>query len=127
MESAIVWDRYWQRISWNRNVEVVEGLDMVDDVNLPAHLAGYLARWRTGEDLRRKLARKTFYRTRTAIKAAVGVDIAAPPVKPASDASSAGPGIVAALDPAGWDPEPIKAHLFEPDEGGELKRAYRLL
>lgn len=127
MDSADVWDRYWQRISWNRNVEVVEGLDMVDDVNLPAHLAGYLARWRTGEDLRRKLARNTFYRTRTAIKAAVGVDIAAPPVKPASDASSAGPGIVAALDPAGWDPEPIKAHLFEPDEGGELKRAYRLL
>jgi hypothetical protein len=30
------------------------------------------------------------------------------------------------LDPVGWDPEPIQAHVYEPDPDDELKIAYRL-
>ncbi|MGK2915945.1 MAG: phage/plasmid replication protein, II/X family, partial [Porticoccaceae bacterium] len=117
---ADVWKWYFDRLTWNRNAEV---LNMSDPPKLPNHLAGYLARWRCGEDLRACLAHDTFYRTRRALLAACGVDIASPPpAKPVTDDESPSGTSVSGLDPAGWDPEPLKAYLFEPDPA--LARAY---
>jgi hypothetical protein len=128
MDALAVWSDYWRRIVTNRNVDVAEGeeMDMVDDVALTPALAGYLMRWRFGEDLRRRLPHNTYYRTRRALLDAVGVDIASPPVKLAQ-VGEACAAVSAALDPARWDPEPITSHLYEPDQDGDLKRSYRLL
>jgi hypothetical protein len=50
----------------------------------------------------------------------LAVDIASPP----PDASQSAPVGASGLDPAGWDPEPLKAHLVEPD--GTLAGQYGL-
>ena len=122
-----VWQAYFERVTWNRNVEAAEDVDMIEQ-QLPNHLAGYLARWRTGQDLRKALPRNTFYRTRRALLEACGVDIAEspPPREPEPSARLVGRPTVLALDDPGWDPEPIRAHLVEPDPDGKLKRAYGL-
>jgi len=99
---------------------------MVDEAKLSAVQAGYLARWRLGEDLRGKLAKPTFYRVRSGLLAAVGVDIASPPPVRHSPAAGAASGASAVLDPAGWDPEPLAAYVYEPDADGALKRSYNL-
>ena len=78
---------------------------------LPGHLAIKLAAWRGGKDLRAIMSKPTFYRVRRELLTTVGVDIASPPPTLARDARTEG----SALDPAGWDPEPIKAHFVEPD------------
>lgn len=126
-DAETVWRGYYERLQWNRNAEVIEDLDMVDEAQLTAVQAGYLARWRCGEDLRKKVSRMTFYRARTGILAAVGVDIASAPPPREKAAPAASERVSAVLDPAGWDPEPIKAYLYEPDPDDALKRSYRLL
>lgn len=110
-----LWQDYFARVTFNRNTE---GADMIDQM-LPNHLAGYHARWERGEDLRSALAHNTFYRTRRALLEAAGVDIAAPP--PPKEATFVSPAV---LDPAGWDPEPIRELLYEP--GDEIPRQYGL-
>jgi hypothetical protein len=127
LDAEALWSQYWARVQWNRNVDVVEGLDMVDDVALPVYLEGYLARWLRGVDLREELSRPTFYRVRSALLRAAGVDIASAPPHRENGPQAASQRVSAALDPAGWDPEPLRAHLFEPDADGDLKRAYKLL
>lgn len=111
-----LWQTYFDRITFNRNTE---GLDMLT-VTLPNHLQGYLARWERGEDLRAALSHPTFYRTRKAIMVATGIDIAskAPP-------REKGPQVASALDPAGWDPEPIEEYFYEP--GDDLAKQYGLV
>lgn len=110
-----LWQTYFDRITFNRNTE---GADMIDQT-LPNHLAGYLARWERGEDLRARLSVRTFYRTRKALLDAAGIDIAAPPPpKTATLVSSA------RLDAEGWDPEPIESLRFDPDP--ELAKQYGL-
>lgn len=125
-EPCAVHDAYMAKITWNRNADVLEGLDMIDQAKLTPTQAGYVARWRLGEDLRRHLTVPTFYRVRSGILAAIGVDILAkPPQREMSD-SGAPPSVSAILDPAGWDPEPLDAYFHEPDSDGELKRSYSL-
>ena len=126
-DAGTVWRAYYERLTWNRNVDVSEGLDMVDKAKLTLPQAGYLARWRLGEDLRLIVSKPTFYRTRRALLEAVGVDIASAPPPREKAAPAPSERVAAVLDPAGWDPEPIKAYLYEPDPDDQLKIAYRLL
>ena len=126
-DAVTVWREYYERLTWNRNVDVIEELDMIDESKLTHSQAGYLARWRFGEDLRRKMSKTAFYRARSGILAAVGVDIASAPPPREKSAPAPSQRVSAVLDPAGWDPEPIKAHVFEPDPDDALKRSYRLL
>lgn len=100
---------------------------MVDESKLTPAQAGYLARWRFGEDLRRKLSKAGFYKQRAAILAAVGVDIASAPPPREKSAPAGSQRVSAVLDPAGWDPEPIQALMYEPDPDDALKIAYKLI
>jgi hypothetical protein len=113
-----VWSRYFERIQFNRNNAAMMGVDMLTQA-MPQHLIGYLARWRTGEDLRGHLSKPTFYRVRRELLDQAGVDIASPPNAEASYWRDVG------LDSKGWDPEPIEQYLYEP--GDELRKQYGLL
>lgn len=121
-ELLAIWQTYFDRIAWNRNIAVLEGSDMLDTTiedTLPVHLQGKLALWRQGRDLRELMPHNTFYRTRRALMAAVGVDIAAP--APAKELQEA---IDPNLDPAGWDPKPLESHVYVPD--GQIAIDYGL-
>lgn len=111
--ATAVWHSYWGKLTMNRNALPQEPDITVEA--LPLHLAGHLALWRDGVDLRRVMTKTTFYRVRSQLLAAVGVDISTPPPPVPV---SAGPQ----LAPEGWDPEPIKRHLFLPSAA--LKRQY---
>lgn len=112
------WSQYFGRIQFNRNNAAVMEDDMLTNA-MPQHLLGYLARWRTGEDLRARLSKPTYYRVRRDLLTQAGVDIATPPHPQASIVHDVG------LDSQRWDPEPITEYLYEP--GDELKRSYGLL
>lgn len=115
-----MWSQYFDRIQFNRNAEALH-MDMIEET-LPNHLAGYLAMWKNGVDLRTRLAKPTFYRARRSLLDSVGIDIATPPPPVgASEPLSVDSG----LDDALWDPEPIKRYLFEPD--AEILKQYGLL
>ena len=90
------------------NPDLLEG-------SLSSKLRVALLAWRGGADLRKVYARRTWYRVRRELLDAVGVDIASPYV-PTQSSSAA-----AALDPKGWDPEPLKAHVHEPDPSLRLQ------
>lgn len=85
------------------NPDLLEG-------SLPRKLRMALIAWRAGTDLRSMYANRTWYRMRRELLDAVGVDIASPFV-----ATQETVGTGAALDEKGWDPEPLKAHVHEPD------------
>lgn len=104
-----LWERYYDRITWNRNMAMADDLDLLEQT-LPGHLQLKLAAWRSGADMRRLMTKPTFYRVRRELLDAAGVDIASPPVEPEAGTP------VSALDPAGWDPEPLAAHYREPDD-----------
>lgn len=104
-----IWQSYFDRITFNENAQM-SNVSLLEDA-LPGHLAIKLAAWRGGKDLRAIMSKPTFYRVRRELLTTVGVDIASPPPTLARDARTQG----SALDPAGWDPEPIKAHFVEPD------------
>ena len=72
--------------------------------------------WRGGTDLRKIYPQRTWYRLRRELLDAVGVDIGSPYVPPQAESPT-----VAALDPNGWDPEPLKAHVHEPDPSLRLR------
>jgi len=110
-----IWQHYYDTITWNRNAELTEGIDMADQSRTDQAALGYLARWKTGEDLRLRLTKPTFYRWRQRILADFGVDIATPPVQAPTQV------ITAALDPLGWDPEPIEGNFHRPDLSLPLK------
>lgn len=112
-----VWESYFGSITLNRNAQAIGEPDMLQAA-LPSHLAGYLARWKTGEDLRQGLSKATFYRVRGELLKVAGVDIASPPE--AFDAPQR-----MDLAPEGWDPEPIRELMFEPDQ--DIKRQYGLI
>lgn len=103
-----VWQLYFDKITWNQNAQMVEP-DMLE-VELPVRLQGVLALWRDGADLRRRMTTRTFYRVRAELLKSVGVDVASPPPKIAAAAEARG----SALDPAGWDPEPLEGYLWNP-------------
>lgn len=114
-----IWSEYFGRLTLNGNATMTEA-DLIEQ-SLPAHLRVKLAGWRGGADLRAIMSRASFYRVRRELLAATGIDIAAPPpalVAPEPVQANA------ALDPAGWDPEPIASHLVEPR--ADLVRQYGL-
>lgn len=78
-----------------------------------------LMAWRAGNDLRALHSKSAFYRMRQELLEAVGIDIAAAPPSLGEVSTRA------SLDPAGWDPEPLDAHMHAPDP--ELKKQYGLL
>lgn len=102
-----IWQSYFDRITFNENAQMAEPT-LLEDA-LPSHLAIKLAAWRGGKDLRSVMTKPTFYRVRRELLTAIGVDIASPPpvVRQVRTEGSA-------LDPSGWDPEPIAANLVEP-------------
>lgn len=53
-----LWESLFKLITFNRNMEAMES-DMLEK-QLKPMLAGYLARWRCGEDLREVLSKTTF-------------------------------------------------------------------
>ena len=114
-----VWSEYFDRIQFNRNSLAAMEDDLMSNA-LPQHLRGYLARWRVGEDLRQHVPHRTYYRVRRELLQRVGVDIATPP-NPNTDHAFKG----GELPAEGWDPEPLREHLFEP--GDELLKSYQLL
>jgi hypothetical protein len=114
-----LWSKYYERITFNENASMNN--PSLLETNLPPHLALKLAAWRGGADLRGMLSKSGFYKVRRQLLDAVAVDIAAPPPPAASVARLSG----AALDPAGWDPEPLAAHYVEP--GDERSAQYGLL
>lgn len=103
-----LWQAYYDRITWNRNSEM--GNPDLLDGSLSSQLRVALLAWRGGADLRKVYARRTWYRVRRELLDACGVDIASPYVPPQAASSAS-----AALDPRGWDPEPLKALAHEPD------------
>jgi II/X family phage/plasmid replication protein len=112
-----IWQSYYDRITWNENTSMKNSTDLLE-ASLTTGQRKTLALWRLGQDLRSMVSRPTFYRHRLALLAAVGVDIATPPVAKKETAETP------ALTPAGWDPEPIASRLVEPRAG--LKEQYKL-
>lgn len=115
-----LWEAYFARITFNGNAAMLDA-DLIERA-LPAHLRTKLGAWRSGMDLREVMSVRTFYRTRRELLNAIGVDVASPPPPREEAASVAGH---VALDPSGWDPEPLRSHLVEPR--GELAGQYGLL
>ena len=105
-----LWESLFKLITFNRNMEAMES-DMLEK-QLKPMAAGYLARWRCGEDLRATLSKTTFYRVRADLMAAVGVDIASKPEKRSSPIYTPS----TALESARWDPEPITEFLYVPSD-----------
>ena len=105
-----LWESLFKLITFNRNMEAMES-DMLEK-QLKPMAAGYLARWRCGEDLRATLSKPTFYRVRADLMAAVGVDIASKPEKRSSPIYTPS----TALESARWDPEPITEFLYVPSD-----------
>lgn len=105
-----LWHEYYSRITFNGNAAMCEQ-DLIERA-MPAHLRTKLAAWRGGADLRELMSRPTFYRVRRDILVLAGVDVSVPPP---SRGGVVEVDAVAALDPAGWDPEPLAAHYVEPD------------
>lgn len=110
-----LWQSYFDRIQWTENALMSKALPL--DL-VPPRLQAVLMAWSTGGDIRSCYPRRTFYLYRRQILDATGVDIAVPPPE-ASEVSPAPAGD--ALDPKGWDPEPLGA-VFKPRE--EIKRQY---
>jgi hypothetical protein len=109
-----IWQRYFERITFNRNAAPhIEDLMMT---TLTPVEAGIHARWLLGQDLRRSLSKPTFYRLRSALLTKLAIDIAVPPLVEKSDP------VDASLDPAGWDPLPIEHLVYRPS--AQLSMSY---
>jgi len=109
VEALAVWQTYFDKVTWNQNARMVES-DMFES-GLRGELRKTLALWRAGVDLRDMLSRNTYYKHRRQLLDQVGVDIASPPppkVPAAADAPTS------ALDPKGWDPEPLEGYAWNP-------------
>lgn len=116
IEPDRIWGRYFNKITWNRNADMKKA-DLLEQT-LPRHLRGVLAMWRQGVDLRTVSSQATFYRNRRELLDKLGVDIASPPP---ADVPADVPQGSAELDPKGWDPEPIRKLLHEPDPTLKLR------
>ena len=113
-----LWQHYFERITMTENTTMNTASPLLE-AELPGRLHGVLALWRTGADLRRIYPKKTFYRYRGELVKLLGIDINVPPAPDAPVTARA------ELDPAGWDPEPIKARSVDPRP--EVKAQYRLV
>lgn len=113
-----IWTSYYDRIEWTENAMTLSDEDLL---RVPLKLRAVLASWESGRDLRALYPHNTFYRHRRGILDTLGIDIAVPP-PPSSDKPENSPA--RALDPKGWDPEPLLP-VFTPRE--ELKSSYGLI
>lgn len=114
-----LWHAYYENIQFNENQAMTQRPDLVES-SLDRYLQGTVALWRQGSDLRNLLPKNTYYRHRREILKACGIDISVPPASEVAQET-----VRTALDPAGWDPEPIASHLVEPRQ--DLKAQYGLL
>jgi len=104
-----LWQQYFDRVDFNENATMSDQNLMLS--SLSPRLQTTFHAWRSGADLRSILSTPTFYRHRSAIKKATGVDISNPPAeKPVLPDS---PG--ANLPMPGWDPEPLEGLAVELD------------
>lgn len=102
-----IWQQYFDKITWNQNAAMVER-DMLE-TQLPVRLQGVLEMWRNGLDLRDRMPKRTFYRTRRELLDGIGVDIASPPPRDAAASDVHG----TALDSSRWDPEPLEGYSWD--------------
>lgn len=110
-----LWEIYYGRIQMNTNANFGT-MDMLDH-NLPPRIRQKIDLWKAGVDLRKDYSRVQFYRIRKEVMELTGKDISVP-YQPEVVSDRA-----AVLDPKGWDPEPIEAHMVKLDD--QLKMAYR--
>jgi hypothetical protein len=116
-----LWQSYYDRITLNENAAMSLDRTLIEQTLKP-HQQMAMMSWRNGLDLRTVYSKAGFYKLRRELLELLAVDISQPPQ---SVATAAAPS--ALLDPAGWDPEPIKEHglYFEPDS--HLVKQYGLL
>ena len=119
IDAAAVWSRYFGRVDFMGMSSVSD--DFLSDPRisgLPSGCRLALAAWASGDQRALQgVERTTMFRYRKAIREIFDVDIAVPrPTTPT-------PAVDLALDPAGWDPEPIEAlyHRVDPS----LSAAYQ--
>jgi hypothetical protein len=101
-----IWQRYFERITFNRNAAPhIEDLMMttLTRAERSAHF-----QWQHGKDLRAEFSKSGFYKLRSALLTKLAIDIAVPPVVEDSDP------VDASLDPVGWDPHPIEHLVHRP-------------
>lgn len=115
-----VWETYYRKLTLNENAIMSHETSLLEQALKTRHRTA-LFMWRQGADLRSCYPKPSFYRLRKELLELVGVDIAQPPLSADVPAAAAG------LDPAGWDPEPIKENglFFEPSS--DLVKQYGLL
>lgn len=114
-----VWTSYFEKIQFNENTAMITGNSLLEATLKPSQKAVFEL-WKAGKDLRGIYPHRTFYRHRSAILTALGVDISTPPADYESVAH-----VHSGLDPARFDPEPLESRLIEPRK--ELKEAYKLI
>lgn len=116
-----VWQAYFDKITFNENAAMSHDRTLIEQALKP-HQQMAVMSWRAGLDLRTIYSKPGFYKVRRELLDLVGIDIAQPPVQDASPGAPA-----AGLDPAGWDPEPIREHGLYFDPSPELAKQYGLL
>lgn len=101
-----IWNRYHDRIQYNRNAEAFM-TDMTTQELKPVERL-VLEAWKGGADIRAIHSKSAFYRYRKLLLDVVGVDISEAPPEKLSP-------VRAELDPKGWDPEPIRELMYDPE------------
>lgn len=110
--SLDIWSEYYSKVAFNKNEGV---LNMEQLEKLPMRLQTVLISWQTGADIRNMTSRTGFYRVRSDILKAVGIDIAVAPIEKEKIDNFE-------LQEKNWDPEPIKELLVLP--GDEVVEDY---
>jgi hypothetical protein len=109
--SLQIWQEYYSKVTFNKNEGV---LDLSRLEKLPLRLQTVLISWENGADLRSMTSKSAFYRLRSDILKATGVDISVAPIKKEKSSDLD-------LKKSNWDPEPIQEFLFNPhDEMTEM-------
>lgn len=116
-----VWQTYFEKITFNENAAMSHDRTLLEQALKP-YLQTVVIGWRAGADLRQIYPKPTFYRIRKQLLDQIGLDIAQPPQRSAET----GEGPAAGLDPAGWDPEPIREHDLYFNPSPDLAKQYGL-
>jgi hypothetical protein len=78
LNDEVVWEFYEKVVIGVSTAKLVEMDRRVEEFGLPRRIQDVLALWLDGRDVRHGVPRRTFYRWRSAIMEAVGVDISLP-------------------------------------------------
>lgn len=120
-DALTVWQAYFDKITFNENAAMSHDRDLIEPTLKP-HQQTAIMSWRAGLDLRTVYSRAGFYKVRRELLQLVGIDIAQPP----QALPELGEAPAAGLNPAGWDPEPIREHDLYFDPSPELAKQYGL-